>query len=219
MAGGYSGDTSIGELLRHGSHGIGTVQSLDGELIVIDGEAWSAHSDGTVDRVDPRTRTPFAVLTAFEPTVTRDVEARLGFDEVHDAIEDAAPAEAPVIAVRIDGVFTGLRLRSVEKQLPPFRPLREIVADQSEWSIASVRGTVIGFRFPDATAGVEVPGHHLHFISDDRSTGGHVLSFALEHGTLAIDPCRELRVELPPGVSLGVPGAADRDEIARIEGG
>lgn len=219
MAGGYTGDTSLGELLRLGSHGIGTVQSLDGELIVIDGEAWSAHADGTVTRLDPKMRTPFAVVTGFNPTLTASIETRLTLRELHTAIDGLAPPSAPVLAIRIDGTFSHLSLRSVEKQDPPYKPLREIVAHQTEWSITAATGTVVGFRFPDATAGVEVPGYHLHFISDDRSIGGHVLSLVLDHGTVAIDPCRDLHVELPSGVGLGVPGAADRDEIARLEGG
>jgi acetolactate decarboxylase len=219
MVGGYAGDTSLGELLRLGSHGIGTVQSLDGELIVIDGEAWSAHADGAVTRLDPETLTPFAVVAGFDPTITTSIETRLTLHELHTAIDGLSRPSAPVLAIRIDGTFSGLALRSVERQDPPYKPLREIVAHQTEWSIAAATGTIVGFRFPDATAGVEVSGYHLHFISDDRSIGGHVLSLALDHGTIAIDPCRDLHVELPAGVSLGVPGAADRDEIARLEGG
>jgi acetolactate decarboxylase len=219
MAGGYTGDTTIDELLRHGAHGIGTVQSLDGELIVIDGEAWSAHADGSVTRVDGETRTPFAVVTPFRPTVTAALDGPLTLAQLHGAIDAIAPRAGPVIAVRIDGDFRDLSLRSVERQEPPYRPLREIVAHQTEWSITAATGTIIGFRFPDATAGVEVPGHHLHFVSEDRTIGGHVLSLVLDHGTVAIDPCHDLHVELPPGVGLGTPGAVDRDEIAKVEGG
>ena len=53
MAGGYDGDTSLAEILRLGTLGIGTVQALNGELIVVDGHAWSAHADGTVHALDP----------------------------------------------------------------------------------------------------------------------------------------------------------------------
>jgi allantoinase len=38
-------------------------------------------------------------------------------------------------------------------------------------------------------------------------------------GSLAVDPCHDLHVELPPGMELGQPGTVDRAEIARIEGG
>ena len=34
---------------------------------------------------------------------------------------------------------------------------------------------MLGFRFPAYVEGIEVAGYHLHFISADRSRGGHVL--------------------------------------------
>lgn len=219
MAGGYDGDTSLAEILRLGTLGIGTVQALNGELIIIDGCAWSAHADGTVHALAPTVMTPFAVVTPFAPTATSMVSAPLTFDALHDALDAMAPADAPVIAVRIDGVFTDLVLRSVQRQTKPYRPLRDVVADQSEWRVERAAGTVVGFRFPDATAGLEVPGHHLHFLSDDRRLGGHIISITLKSGTLAVDPCHELHVELPPGMELGQPGTVDRSEIAMIEGG
>lgn len=218
MAGGYEGDTTIDELLRLGDTGIGTIQQLDGELIVIDGEAWTATADGTVRRVAGDTRTPFAVVCHFTPTAVREIDSPLDGDQLRAALDAMAPPAASVIAVRVDGAFTDLAVRSVERQEPPYRPLREVVAHQHETRLADAHGTLIGFRFPDATAGVEVPGHHLHFISDDRRVGGHVMSVTLLSGRLAVDPCDELHVELPEGITLGVPGSADRDEIARLEG-
>jgi acetolactate decarboxylase len=219
MSGGYEGDTTLGELLRLGDLGLGTIQQLDGELIVFDGRAWSAGADGSIRELPLDTLTPFAVVTHFEATVTTTLEGPLALDALHARINELAPPLAPVIAVRIDGEFAALSLRSVEKQSPPYKPLREVVAHQTEWSVPQATGTLLGFRFPDATAGVEVPGYHLHFLSTDRTIGGHVMDITLVSGTVAIDPCEELHVELPEGVGLGVPGAADRAEIASLEGG
>ncbi len=219
MNGGYEGDTTLAELLRLGDLGLGTVQQLDGELIVFDGRAWSAGADGSVRELPLDTLTPFAVVTHFEATVTAALDGPLTLAALHERIDELAPTGSPVVAVRIDGEFSALSLRSVEKQTPPYKPLRDVVAHQTEWSVPSASGTLLGFRFPDATAGVEVPGYHLHFLSADRRVGGHVMNITVESGTLGIDPCDELHVELPDGVGLGVPGAADRAEIASLEGG
>jgi acetolactate decarboxylase len=219
MAGGYEGDTTLAELLRLGDLGLGTIQQLDGELIMFDGRAWAAASDGTIRELPLDTLTPFAVVTPFEATVIAQLDGPLTLGALHARIDELAPVDAPVVAVRIDGEFADLSLRSVEKQSPPYRPLREVVAHQTEWAVPRATGTLLGFRFPDATAGVEVPGYHLHFLADDRRVGGHVMDITLVSGTLAIDPCDELHVELPDGVGLGVPGAADRAEIASLEGG
>ena len=42
MAGLYGGTMTIGELLQHGDLGIGTLDSIDGELIILDGKAYQA---------------------------------------------------------------------------------------------------------------------------------------------------------------------------------
>lgn len=218
MAGGYEGDATLAELLRIGTQGIGTVQSLDGELIVVDGRAFAIRHDGRVDELALTIRTPFAVVTRFAPTIDVEISTELNLSELRDAIDERTP-DAPIVAIRIDGTMRDLRLRSVARQEPPYRPLSDVVSDQSEWSVPSASGTLVGFRFPDSTAGVEVPGHHLHFLSDDHTIGGHVIDVTVVAGRLQLDPERDLHVELPKGMSLGTPGATDRAAIERIEGG
>ena len=46
MAGLYSGSLTVGELLEHGDLGLGTLDSIDGELIVLDGKAYQAKGAG-----------------------------------------------------------------------------------------------------------------------------------------------------------------------------
>ena len=46
MAGLYGGSFTIGELLEHGDLGVGTLDSIDGELIVLDGKAYQAKGSG-----------------------------------------------------------------------------------------------------------------------------------------------------------------------------
>lgn len=218
LAGKYEGDATLAEILEHGDLGIGTIQQLDGELVVLDGVPWVTSAEGVVRRVPESTRTPFAVVCAFVPEVERDVTGPLDWHALTTLIDDVSPPDSPVVAVRLEGVFTALELRSVHRQVPPYPPLTEVAAHQTRWEAHDVRGTLLGFRFPDATAGVEVPGYHLHFLAADKATGGHVLSLQLAHGHLAIASCDELHVELPAGVELGSPGAVNRDSITRAEG-
>ena len=219
LDGRYDGDISLGELLAHGDHGIGTVERLAGELIVLDGECWVVDGEGDVHSVPPETSTPFAVLCRFAPHATRHTIGPLELAEIAAELDDLVPRAEPVVAVRVDGMFTDLRLRSVHAQTPPYPPLVEVTRDQTEWTIERATGTLVGFRFPDAAAGLDVPGCHLHFLSDDRTLGGHVLEATLVEGDLAVDGADELHVELPEGMGLGEPGSADRDAIRAAEGG
>lgn len=219
MAGTYDGDTTIGELLEHGDLGIGTIQALDGELVVVDGAAFVVDGDGDVRPVPDDTTTPFAVLCRFAPVVDSVEQGPLGLHDLHRRVDQLAWSDGDVLAVRVDGTFHDLRLRSVARQRRPYPPLAQVTAHQREWTVAEATGSLVGFRFPDATAGLEVPGYHLHFLSADRSTGGHVLELTFEEGRIRIDGADQVHVELPPQVGLGRPGAADRAAIAQVEGG
>ena len=211
MAGRYDGDATIGELLVHGDLGIGTVQRLDGEAWVVDG-------DGRVTPVSPETRTPFAVVCRFTPVATAVLDGPLDLPALRTTLDGLAPPDVSMVAVRVTGTFTALSLRSVHAQVPPYPPLIEVTKHQTEWRVEEASGTVVGFRFPTETAGVEVPGYHLHFLSEDRTCGGHVLELTLSRGEAAVDDADELHVELPDGLHLGR-APADLDAIHEGEGG
>jgi Alpha-acetolactate decarboxylase len=67
MIGRYDGVMPIPELLRCGALGLGTLDHLDGELIVLDGRAYQVCGDGVVVEVGPDRSTPLAIVTPFEP--------------------------------------------------------------------------------------------------------------------------------------------------------
>jgi acetolactate decarboxylase len=203
LDGAYEGDLTLAELTAHGDLGIGTVQQLDGELILIDGECFRVAADGTVHRPDPAMRTPFAVVCRFAPGGRRRLDGRTSLAALTAAVDAAAPIDETVFAVRVVGSFGPLLLRSVPRQHPPYPSLAEVVTRQTEWTVPEARGSIVGFRFPDYAQGIDVPGYHLHFISDDRSIGGHVLDATLHDGTLLVDGGHELHVEVPAGVRVG----------------
>ncbi|MFM9139888.1 MAG: acetolactate decarboxylase, partial [Solirubrobacterales bacterium] len=130
-----------------------------------------------------------------------------------------APPATGCDALRIDGRFARVHARSVPRQDPPYPSLAEVAEGQVEWTFEDVEGTVVGFRFPRSAAGVEVTGHHLHFLASDRSCGGHVLECDLEHGMIQVEEVDGLRLELPPAVELPSAGDADEEAVRRIESG
>ena len=210
----YDGDMTVGEVLAHGDLGLGTLCGLDGELIVVDGVARVGRVDGTLTPVDPATTTPFAVVTPFSPGAPTPLRA-LAHDALLARLDALAPAT--VSAVRMEGRFHRLRLRSVPRQHPPYPPLDEVVQRQVEWDVTDVEAIVVGFRFPAQAAGLEVPGWHLHAMARDASTGGHVLVADIADGAAWLDAADEVHVELPPGVELRTADAAMRAGIERAE--
>jgi acetolactate decarboxylase len=215
LHGAFEGDLSFHELAEHGDLGLGTLNHLDGEMIAIDGEFFRADVDGDVTPIEPEERTPFAVVTAFEPTVDERLGGEeLAHEELLARLDDLVPAGASSCAIRLDGRFGLVRARSVPRQEPPYRELTEVVADQHVFELADVEGTMLGFRFPTYAEGIEVAGYHLHFISADRKRGGHVLDSRSRGLRVRLDVSNDLHVELPPQVDLEDPALAAQTHAA-----
>ncbi|HEY6729426.1 MAG TPA: acetolactate decarboxylase [Solirubrobacterales bacterium] len=215
LEGAYDGDLSFAELAEHGDLGLGTLNHLDGEMIAIDGEFFRADVEGRVTPIAPAERTPFAVVTRFEPTVEEQLpDGERAHEELLAALDALVPAASSSLAIRLDGCFPLVRARSVPRQDPPYRPLTEVVADQHVFELTEIEGTMLGFRFPAYVEGIEVAGFHLHFISADRSRGGHVLSSRTGELRVRIDPSDDLRIELPPRIELAAPGLAAETHAA-----
>lgn len=216
LEGAFDGDLSFAELAEHGDLGLGTLNHLDGEMIALDGEFFRADVDGRVWPVGPEERTPFAVVTRFEATVEERLRGEAGrsHKELLACLDELVPAEASSCAIRLDGRFPLVRARSVPRQSPPYRPLTEVVADQHVFELADVEGTMLGFRFPSYAEGIEVGGYHLHFVSADRTRGGHVLDSRTGELRVRIDPSDDLHVELPPEVELEDPDLAEETHAA-----
>jgi acetolactate decarboxylase len=218
--GDFDGDLTFAELADHGDLGLGTLNALDGEMIAVDGRFWRADADGRLGAVAPEARTPFAVVCFFAPDVEFTLDGVLEHDELLRELDRRAPAEAPICALRIDGFFDLVHARSVPRHHRPYPSLTELAHEQHVFDLHHVEGTLVGFRFPDDAQGIEVAGYHLHFADAARRQGGHVLACRPHGVTVAIEPARELHVELPPGVELGTPDASAEahERISRVEG-
>jgi acetolactate decarboxylase len=218
LAGSYDGDVTLAEVLEHGDVGLGTLDGLDGELIVLDGEAWKAQLDCTLVRVDGEAKTPYAVVVPFSPGEPQELVGPFGEAELEARLGASVTQATRPTAVRIDGHFSEVHVRSVPRQSPPYKPLAEVIAQQQVSVLHDVAGTMIGFCFPDALEGIEMAGAHLHFLSEDRTRGGHVLSYTLLHASAQLDHASGLHVELPGTVAAPRHGTTlDEGALARIE--
>ena len=219
LEGAYDGDVTFAELAQHGDLGLGTLNALDGEMIAVDGRFYRADLDGAINQVSPSAKTPFAVVVFFTPMAEADLDGTLAQDELLARLDDQVPGGAASWAVRIDGSFEQLRVRSVPRQTPPYRPLTEVVAEQHVFELRDVVGTLLGFRFPEYSEGIEVSGYHLHFISEDRACGGHVLDCRARSVHAWLDLSSDLHVELPSGVDLSAPDlqGSTHEALRRVE--
>jgi acetolactate decarboxylase len=205
LEGKYEGDVSFAELGDRGDFGLGTFDALDGEMICLDGNFYQVKADGRAYAVAGRARTPFAVVTIFEPDTSRTLSMPMDFEALCDYLDGVIGGGAVCCAIRVDGRFEYVKTRSVPRQHKPYPPLVEVVKDQPTFELHDVSGSLVGFRFPAYAQGLNVSGYHFHFITADRSAGGHVLGCRLVRGELSIDHEGDLRLEVPPDVGLPTP--------------
>jgi acetolactate decarboxylase len=193
----YEGDVTIGELLRHGDFGLGTFNRLDGEMLVLDGVCYRLRADGSARIADSGDLTPFAAVTRFTADTTIPVTAASDRKALTGLIDEAVSSENLIYAVRVTGVFSEIRTRTVMEQNPPYPPLAEAAKGQKENHFSDMAGTLAGYRTPDYEQGISVAGYHLHFIDQDHQHGGHALDYRLHHGKIEISVRSELHLSMP----------------------
>ncbi len=197
VAGLYDGTMSCSRLLQYGNVGIGTFDRLEGEMIVLDGTVYQVKADGRVYTPDPNVKTPFAAVCRFGADDTIDLKKGLNFKELEEAIDASISNKNLFYAIKITGTFSYMKTRSVPAQDKPYPPLAEITKKQSVFEMKNISGTIVGFRCPPYVQGINVPGYHLHFISDDRARGGHILGLETDTGICALDRCNQFFLVLP----------------------
>ena len=197
LEGVYDGDVTFGELGRHGDFGIGTFNRLDGEMICLDGEFYKIRVDGKVYSVPNEEKTPFAVITDFSADSTLKVNNIEGFKLLEERLNPLISSKNIFYAIRIDGKFEYVKTRSVPGQSEPYQPLASVVKEQALFEFEDVRGTIVGFWCPSYVKGINVPGYHLHFILEDRSSGGHLLECKISDATVKIDDTFSFYMVLP----------------------
>lgn len=197
LEGVYDGEISCGELKGYGDFGLGTFDNLDGEMLELDGVIYQVKADGNVYEVDDTTTSPFAAVTFFETDIEKTVNEQMNNQQMAEYIADLLPSQNIMYAVMITGDFTYMKTRSVAAQEEPYPRLVDVTKDQSVFELNDTEGTIVGYWMPEFIDGMNVPGYHLHFITEDRTGGGHILEYTIESGTIMIDSTDRFYLELP----------------------
>jgi acetolactate decarboxylase len=217
LDGNYDGEVSFEQLRRHGDFGLGTLNELDGEMLALGGEFYQIRSDGLVIPVAGETLTPFGVVTFFRPEASHEIAGATTFKELQARLDSMRPSDGHAYAFRVDGRFASLRARSVPRQNRPYARLAEVVKGQSVFEMADVEGTLVGFWYPESMRHVNVPGYHFHFITTDRTAGGHVLDLTLASGRASVQSLPTVQIALPHHPPATQPAGDRSDELEQVE--
>ena len=192
----YQGCVRVSDLLKHGDFGLGTFDGLDGEGILLDGCCWQARNDGTVRQAPVDALAPFWVATRFAPDyreTLREVASWADLTARLDGLRDNANL---FVAIRLCGVFERIRYR-VACKAEAGVDLVSATNAQATFDLEHVAGTLVGFWTPSYARTINVPGYHLHLLSDDHRHAGHVLALQARELQLALHRESHLQLVLP----------------------
>ena len=205
MQGEYDGVITVGELKHYGDTGIGTFQSVNGELIAVDGKVYRALWDGSVEVVADDETVPFANVTFFDADVKRENVDAASINELKKILSDIANENGrnQFYMAKITGLMPSMNVRSELAQEKPYRTLDAALrTDQREFTYSDIKGTVVALYCPEYMDGLNSPGWHLHFVSDDGKKGGHVLELSAKNCLVEFDVISEFAMLIPNRTSF-----------------
>ena len=188
---------SISEITRHGNFGVGTFNGIDGEMIVLDGKIYRVGYDGKVSQPPQSEKSPFVTVVFFHSDNVLQFTGASDYKKLTEFIDKNLPSKNLIYAIRVTGFFNTVKARSIAKQTKPYTNLTDVTKGESIFNFKNVKGTLVGFRFPGYLEGVNVPGYHFHFLSDDRKSGGHDLDFTAGSLKIEIEDVDNVQMEIP----------------------
>jgi len=202
MNGVYDGEFSYRQLEKHGDFGLGTFAALDGEMVALDGHFYQVKTDGRAYVVNPAQKTPFAEVTFFKADKTMTLHKPLDLKQLEVYLQKIFIAGNFPYAIKVRGQFSYVKTRSMPRQTRPYPPLAEVAKHQAVFAFHNVDGTIVGFYYPKYLAGVNIVGYHLHFLTRDHQSGGHLLACRVKQAQVELEGLNEVRLRLPDNAAF-----------------
>ena len=194
----YDGNLTVKEAKTHGDIGLGSYNGVDGELIMVDGILYQVPSSGEVKLPNDTMLIPYLNATFFDKEFSFDINDRINYDSLRKKIERHFPSHNFFYAFKIHGEFDSLKLGSLQRQERPYlQGLDSLLPKRPTFNHTNIPGTMVGFYSPDFIGDINVAGFHLHFLSDDKKVGGHVMEFTGKNFKVDMDKLTSYRFVLP----------------------
>ena len=225
VAGYTRGVITVQELESRGSVGLGTFEGVDGEMILLDGVCYRARQDGTVSRAAPDVGVPFASAASVQGGSAFELGKTAGIDALKHELTckvDESFALNSMHIVTLIGVFDSVSARSESAYRAEHVTLKDMLATtQREFVFENLNGTLVCVYYPDYMDGINASGWHLHFLSEDRTKGGHVFDLSLPRGRAVFYRIDRIEIQLPatPAFDTYSLKEASQKEIAEVEQG
>ena len=200
MQGYYYPVSTAGELKENGNFGIGCFESVNGELIMVDGVVYQAIHDSSILIPDNNSTIAYATVTFLNNAITVDFENVSSIDNLKEQLDKIVKENGKNMFyfVRIDGTFDTLCYRSIYAQKEPYKPLAKAMEkDQTFFNKENETGIIVGLYCPDFMDKLNSSGWHFHFITQDKKSGGHLLNVSAKKLNVQLDKKTSFKMILP----------------------
>lgn len=171
--------------------GLGTIDGLDGELVIVSGNYYQVNGKGSLVQMEGARLSPFASAVVFTAPHVQTVDEPMTLATLPAFLLSQFDDKGRPYAIRVSGKFTSLVTRSIDKQVKPYRDLKTTTSEQKLFLFNDRAATLVGFYAPDSFGGQMMAGLHLHGITADGLSGGHVLDFSSTSLTVEWLPIEE----------------------------
>lgn len=216
---------TVEDLLKKGNIGLGTFESVDGEMIVLDGHCYQAKHDGAVVEAPLDTGVPFCAVSTMDESKSFNIKDIKNIEDLKTVLNlriDAAFELNSMHVVRIDANFNKVMARSESGRKSRHIELKDLLEDnQTDFSFNNIEGSLVCVYFPDFMDGINASGWHLHFVSKDRKFGGHVFDTQFDNAKAQITKISSIEIKIPDEIEFDTYAlkTADNDDIKKVEQG
>lgn len=220
IKGDFNPNFTCEQILKEGNFGLGTFEGLEGELIVVHGKAYQLINNTNVVLCESNTKVAFAFVCNHDYKGFGYKMNNINKDNLENKLLDIFKTKNLVQAIYAKAKVKTLHSRTVVKQEKPYKPMVEIIDSQSELTIENKEIELVGYYTPSLFAKVGVEGFHWHYISEDKTYGGHVFDMGLENISLIIKPIHDLNYHSPTTqefLNLDLNETNYNDSIQKVE--
>ena len=171
----YDGYFPYNQLKQHGDFGLGAPDKLDGELLILNGKIYQTQHTGKTFEITENALSPYAVVNFFKSDKSFELKGSISRKELYNYLDSVLPNSNGIYAIHVKAKFRTLTTRAfppVNKK--PYQPLASMLSLQQFFNFESIEGDLVGYKLPHYMDGANISGYHFHFLSQDKSSGGHI---------------------------------------------
>ncbi|WP_113663091.1 acetolactate decarboxylase [Pedobacter nanyangensis] len=195
----YDAHISYEQIKPYGNFGLGAPDKLDGEIVIFNNKFYQTQSSGKTFEVKYTEKTPFVIINNFKSDQTINKTGPFTKSQLFQFLDSVLTKKNGMYAIHIKAKFAFIKTRAFPTiTQKPYPPLAQLLPLQHFFASQDIEGDLIGYRLPSYMEGANITGYHFHFLSNDKTKGGHLIDVILNNMTIEIDELDGFSVFPPP---------------------